>query len=90
MPKDFYWGGSVSSFQTEGARNEGGKGVCIYDVRPMNPEFSDWNVAIDEYHRYDEDIALMKEMGLKAFRTSIDWSYVFPKGNEEYPNEEAL
>ena len=41
MPKDFYWGGSVSSFQTEGARNEGGKGVCIYDVRPMNPEFSD-------------------------------------------------
>ena len=56
MPKDFYWGGSVSSFQTEGARNEGGKGVCIYDVRPMNPEFSDWNVAIDEYHRYDEDI----------------------------------
>lgn len=36
MPKDFYWGGSVSSFQTEGHRNEGGKGVCIYDVRPMN------------------------------------------------------
>ena len=34
MPKDFYWGGSVSSFQTEGHRNEGGKGVCIYDVRP--------------------------------------------------------
>ena len=59
MPKDFYWGGSVSSFQTEGHRNEGGKGVCIYDVRPMNPEFSDWNDAIDEYTRYDEDIALM-------------------------------
>ena len=38
MPKNFYWGGSVSSFQTEGHRNEGGKGVCIYDVRPMNPE----------------------------------------------------
>ena len=57
---NFYWGGSVSSFQTEGARNEGGKGVCIYDVRPTDPEFSDWSVGIDEYHRYDEDIALMK------------------------------
>ena len=41
LPKDFYWGGSVSSFQTEGHRNEGGKGLCVYDVRPMNPEFSD-------------------------------------------------
>ena len=40
--KIFYWGGSVSSFQTEGHRNEGGKGLCVYDVRPMNPEFSDW------------------------------------------------
>jgi len=60
LPKDFYWGGSVSSFQTEGHRNEGGKGLCVYDVRPMNPEFSDWNDAIDEYTRYDEDIALMR------------------------------
>ena len=41
LPDNFYWGGSVSSFQTEGARNEGGKGVCIYDVRPTDPEFSD-------------------------------------------------
>ena len=39
--KDFYWGGSVSSFQTEGAWDEGGKGLSIYDVRPTNPEFSD-------------------------------------------------
>ena len=52
LPDNFYWGGSVSSFQTEGARNEGGKGVCIYDVRPTDPEFSDWSVGIDEYHRY--------------------------------------
>ena len=73
LPDNFYWGGSVSSFQTEGARNEGGKGVCIYDVRPTDPEFSDWSVGIDEYHRYDEDIALMrtivdaaKEAGISA------------------------
>ena len=50
MPKDFYWGGSVSSFQTEGHRNEGGKGVCIYDVRPMNPEFSDWRPHHESGH----------------------------------------
>ena len=91
MPKDFYWGGSVSSFQTEGARNEGGKGVCIYDVRPMNPEFSDWNVAIDEYHRYDEDIALMKEMGFNFYRFSICWSRIIPNGTLDEPvNEEGV
>ena len=66
LASNFYWGGSVSSFQTEGAWDEGGKGLSIYDVRPMNPEFSDWKVAIDAYHRYDEDIALMKEMGFNT------------------------
>ena len=91
MPKNFYWGGSVSSFQTEGARNEGGKGVCVYDVRPMNPEFSDWNVAIDEYHRYDEDIALMKEMGFNFYRFSICWSRIIPNGTLDEPvNEEGV
>ena len=64
FPKKFYWGGSVSSFQTEGAWNEGGKGLSIYDVRPTNEAFSDWKVAIDFYHRYKEDIALMKEWAL--------------------------
>ena len=91
MPKDFYWGGSVSSFQTEGARNEGGKGLCVYDVRPMNPEFSDWNVAIDAYHRYDEDIALMKEMGFNFYRFSICWSRIIPNGTLDEPvNEEGV
>ena len=91
MPKDFYWGGSVSSFQTEGHRNEGGKGVCIYDVRPMNPEFSDWNDAIDEYTRYDEDIALMKGMGFNFYRFSICWSRIIPNGTLDEPvNEEGV
>ena len=91
LPKDFYWGGSVSSFQTEGARDEGGKGTCIYDVRPMNPEFSDWSVGIDAYHRYDEDIALMKEMGFNFYRFSICWSRIIPNGSLDEPvNEEGV
>ena len=56
LPKDFFWGGSVSSFQTEGAWDEGGKGLSIYDVRPTPEGHADWKVAIDEYHRYKEDI----------------------------------
>ena len=47
LPKQFYWGGSVSSFQTEGAWNEGGKGLSIYDVRPTPEGHADWKVAID-------------------------------------------
>ena len=91
MPENFYWGGSVSSFQTEGARNEGGKGVCIYDVRPMNSNFAGWDVAIDAYHRYDEDIALMKEMGFNFYRFSICWARIIPNGTLEEPvNEEGI
>ncbi|MBS5115435.1 MAG: glycoside hydrolase family 1 protein [Erysipelotrichaceae bacterium] len=87
--KDFYWGTSVSSFQTEGAWDEGGKGLSIYDVRPTNPNFSDWKVAIDAYHRYPEDIALMKEMGFNFYRFSIAWSRIIPNGDDEI-NEEGV
>ena len=87
--KDFYWGGSVSSFQSEGAWDEGGKGLSIYDVRPTNPQFSDWKVAIDFYHRYKEDISLLKEMGFNFYRFSICWSRVIPDGEGEV-NEEGI
>ncbi len=89
LPEDFYWGGSASSFQTEGAWDEGGKGLSFYDIRPTNPSFSDWKVAIDFYHRYKEDIALMKEMGFNFYRFSIAWARVIPNGDDE-PNEEGL
>ena len=89
LPENFYLGGSVSSFQTEGAWDEGGKGLSIYDVRPMNPEFSDWKIAIDGYHRYKEDIALMKGMGFNFYRFSICWSRIIPNGDDEV-NEEGV
>lgn len=87
--KDFLWGGSVSAMQTEGAWNEGGKGLSIYDVMPVREGHSDWKTAIDFYHRYEEDIALFAGMGFNAYRFSISWSRVFPEG-EGAINEEGL
>ncbi|TDT62304.1 glycoside hydrolase family 1 protein [Fonticella tunisiensis] len=89
IPEGFLWGGAVTSFQTEGAWNEGGKGLSIVDVRPVPENHSDWKVAIDFYHRYKEDIALFKELGFNAYRTSISWSRIFPDGEGEV-NEEGV
>ena len=83
----FLWGGSVSSMQTEGAWNEDGKGMSIYDVMPTR--YSDWKVAIDFYHRYKEDIDLFAEMGFNCYRFSISWSRVIPEG-EGAVNEKGL
>ena len=84
----FLWGGSVSCMQTEGAWNEGGKGLTVYDLSKTKYG-SDFKVAIDFYHRYREDIALFKEMGFSAYRFSISWARVFPEG-EGAVNEEGL
>ncbi len=95
----FLWGGAVAANQCEGAYNEDGKGLSIQDVTPkgflgpMTLEPTPDNlklVAIDMYHRYKEDIKLFAEMGFKVFRTSIAWTRIFPKGDEEQPNEKGL
>lgn len=83
IPEGFLWGGAVTSFQSEGAWNEDGKGVSIVDRREVKEGFSDWNVAVDFYHKYKEDIALFKELGINAYRTSISWSRIFPDGEGE-------
>ncbi|AUS97151.1 6-phospho-beta-glucosidase [Clostridium thermosuccinogenes] len=87
--KNFMWGGSVSSMQTEGAWNEGGKGLTVYDARGTTKFGSDWKVAIDFYHRYKEDIALFAEMGFTAYRFSLSWARILPDGEGEV-NEEGL
>lgn len=89
LGKDFLWGNSVSSMQTEGAYNEGGKGPSVYDTYSAGPESSDWKVAIDEYHRYPEDIALMKDLGMNCYRFQISWSRVQPDGEGDF-NEEGI
>ena len=99
FPKNFLWGGAVAANQCEGAYNEDGKGLSIQDVMPhgiKGPRTKEPTpdnmklVGIDFYHRYKEDIRLFAEMGFKVFRLSIAWSRIFPKGDEETPNEAGL
>jgi len=84
FPKDFVWGAATSAYQIEGAWNEDSKGESIWDVythRPGNIRNNDsGDVAADHYHRMPDDVALMKELGLKAYRFSIAWSRVLPAG----------
>lgn len=82
--KDFVWGAATSAYQIEGAVREGGKGEHIWDVYVKEPGHifggHTGEVACDHYHRFREDVAIMKEMGLKGYRFSIDWSRVLPEG----------
>ncbi|MBM7650411.1 6-phospho-beta-glucosidase [Bacillus ectoiniformans] len=87
MPKDFIFGAASASYQVEGAWNEDGKGVSNWDVFSKIPgkTFGGTNgdVAIDHYHRYKEDIALMAEMGLESYRFSIAWTRIHPDGTSK-------
>ena len=89
MPADFFWGNSVSSMQTEGAWQEDGKGLSVYDVRPATDHTMDWHDAIDEYHRYAEDLDLMADMGMNMYRIQISWSRVVPDGDGAF-NEAGI
>ncbi|KRK45171.1 glycoside hydrolase family 1 protein [Dellaglioa algida] len=81
LDKNFLWGNSVSSMQSEGAWNEQGKGKSVYDVKVATENTSDWKVGIDEFHRYKEDVQLMKEMGVNCYRFQISWTRIFPNGD---------
>lgn len=89
LMEDFYWGNSVSSMQTEGAWNKDGKGKSVYDIREATEFSSDWKVAIDAYHRYEEDFDLMKDLGMNMYRFQISWSRVNPMGDGDF-NEEGI
>lgn len=84
FPEDFLWGASTSAYQVEGAWDEDGKGPSVQDARTEFPEgTTDYKVAADHYHRYEEDVRLMGEIGLKAYRFSIAWTRIFPTGDGE-------
>ncbi|MEA5014783.1 MAG: GH1 family beta-glucosidase [Candidatus Limiplasma sp.] len=84
FPKDFVWGSATASYQIEGAVKEDGRGESIWDRYcsiPGNVSNGDTGeVACDHYHRFREDVQMMKDMGLKAYRFSIAWPRVLPKG----------
>jgi len=84
FPENFLWGAASAAYQIEGAWAEDGKGPSIWDTYAQIPgntfEETNGKVAIDHYHRYKEDVALMKQMGLKAYRFSVAWSRILPDG----------
>lgn len=84
FPKDFIWGCAASAYQIEGAWNEDGKGPSIWDTftrrRGKVVDGSNGDLAADHYHRYREDVALMAELGIQAYRFSTSWSRILPEG----------
>ena len=105
FPKDFFWGGATAANQVEGAWDVDGKDPSLADAMvagshtvprkltlDIDPaaHYYPSHQAVDFYHHYTEDIALMAEMGLKMYRLSIAWTRIFPNGIEEEPNEAGL
>lgn len=101
FPKGFLWGGAIAACQAEGAYLEDGKGLSIadgfprgfrgvFDKEPKEDTYYAFHEAIDFYHHYKEDLDLLAGMNFKAFRTSIAWTRIFPRGDEAVPNEKGL
>ncbi|WP_334333103.1 6-phospho-beta-glucosidase [Companilactobacillus sp. HBUAS59544] len=104
LQNGFLWGGAVAANQIEGAWNSDGKGISIADVvtegginKPreitkgvLKNKYYPMHVGSDFYHHYKEDIRMLSEMGFNCFRMSIAWTRIFPKGDDELPNEDGL
>ena len=84
FPDGFLWGTATASYQVEGAVNEDGRGPSVWDTFSHTPgkikNNDTGDVAVDMYHRYKDDVQLMKALGAKAYRFSIAWPRVFPQG----------
>jgi len=84
FPKGFAWGAATASYQIEGATREDGRGMSIWDTFCQRPgavwENQTGDVACDHYHRWREDVGLMEEIGLTAYRFSVAWPRVMPLG----------
>ncbi|HSU18198.1 MAG TPA: GH1 family beta-glucosidase [Acidobacteriaceae bacterium] len=84
FPPGFLWGSSTASYQVEGGAHEGGRGLSIWDTfshlpgKIANGDTGD--VADDYFHRHKQDVALMKDLGLKSYRFSVAWTRIFPDG----------
>lgn len=104
FPENFLWGGAVAAHQLEGGWDADGRGPSVSDVLTAGAygvprritdgvqpgERYPNHEGIDFYHTYKEDIKLFAELGFKCFRTSISWSRIFPRGDEDQPSEAGL
>ncbi|HYO09646.1 MAG TPA: GH1 family beta-glucosidase [Tepidisphaeraceae bacterium] len=93
FPRDFVWGTATAAYQVEGAARDDGRGPSVWDTFCRRPGAvamdHTGDVACDHYHRYRDDVALMKSLGVKAYRFSVSWSRVFPSGSGEI-NEKGV
>ena len=93
FPSGFIWGTATSAYQIEGAVNEDGRGPSIWDVFSHTPgkiaDNTNGDFTNDHYHRYKDDVRLIKDLGVKAYRFSIAWPRVFPQGDGP-PNPKGL
>ena len=84
FPADFLWGAATAAYQVEGAYREDGRGASVWDKFCETPgriqEGHTGKVACDHYHRFRDDIQLMKKLGLKSYRFSISWTRILPSG----------
>jgi beta-glucosidase len=89
FPEDFLFGVATASYQIEGAVKEDGRGESIWDRFSHSPgrvfEGHTGDIACDHYHRYREDVALMKQLGIPAYRFSVAWPRIFPERNRFNP-----
>lgn len=98
FPKGFLWGGAVAANQCEGAYLEDGKLMSTADIKSQgffgglrrDAAFYPTHNAIDFYHQYPADLKLMKEANFNIFRTSINWTRIYPTGEESIPNEAGI
>ncbi len=94
FPKNFIWGAATSAYQIEGAAAEDGKGPSIWDAFCQIPgkvaKNEHGNIACDHYHRIEEDVALLKNLGVKAYRFSIAWSRILPNGRVKKINHKGI
>ena len=86
FPNDFLWGVATAAYQIEGAVREDGRGPSVWDTFSRQPGAirlgQTGDIAVDHYHRYRDNVAMMKSLGVQAYRFSVSWSRVLPAGSK--------